>query len=299
MSQPPYPPQGGNDPSGQPAGQPGWGQQDDPTHRFGRPDEGQREETQQFPQPGGYPQQGQPSGQYGQQPPYGQYQQPYGQPQYGQQPPYGQYQQPYGQPEYGQQPPYGQYQQPYGQPGYGQQPPYGQYGQPPYGPPGYGPPPSGPGPKSNKGTVIALVVAGVVVLAGIGVALVLLLGKDDGRSTAGTATTATPTTASAPSSSFSRPSRASSSPPSRSSTTSAAPTVPGGAIPPATQQPTGLGDDPALDQLAQGCYAGDMQSCDDLFDRSEIGSTYEAYGDSCAGRQATGTRVYCTKAFPG
>jgi hypothetical protein len=48
--------------------------------------------------------------------------------------------------------------------------------------------------------------------------------------------------------------------------------------------PDGLGDDPELNQLADACYQGEMQSCDDLFDSSDFGSDYETYGGSCAGR---------------
>src|SRR5687768_6820294 len=115
MSQPPNPPQGGNEPGGeQPAENSGWGQSEDsdePTRQFGQPpvpSEGQRNQTQEFPAAtegrAGETRQIQPGDlaaareQFGQQPPYGQ------------QPP-------------GQQPPYGQ--QPPGQPGYGQQPEYG------------------------------------------------------------------------------------------------------------------------------------------------------------------------------
>jgi hypothetical protein len=86
-----------------------------------------------------------------------------------------------------------------------------------------------------------------------------------------------------------------------------APTLPGSSlpptppvgIPPATQQPSGLGDDAALDALAQACFAGDMLACDDLFDRSPIGSAYMMYGDTCAGRQEPHTFNYCRVTFPG
>jgi len=64
-------------------------------------------------------------------------------------------------------------------------------------------------------------------------------------------------------------------------------------------QPTGLGDDPTFNQLAQQCYDGDMQACDDLYIQSEVDSPYEAYGDTCAGRQPLGTDVFCTISFPG
>jgi hypothetical protein len=44
------------------------------------------------------------------------------------------------------------------------------------------------------------------------------------------------------------------------------------------------GSDPALDELADSCEAGDFGACDDLFGQSEIDSSYEEYGDSCGGR---------------
>jgi hypothetical protein len=268
MSQPPYPPQGGNDPDGEQAGSQAWNPPDggdDPTLPFRTPGEGQREQTQQFGQPQyGPPQYGPP--QHGP-PQHGQPgQPPYGQPQYGQQP--GQYWQP-GQPLYG--PPS---QSQYGQSPYGQ-PPYGQPGQAPYGQPGAPwAAPSGPGgqrPKGSKNTLVALIIAGVVVLAAIGVALFVLLGgKDD-----------TTTNAS-------------------SRTTSSSPSNTGDGIPPATVPPVGLGDDPILDQYAQSCYDGDMDACDTLYDDSEFGSTYETYGGTCAGRQpiSESDAVYCADAFP-
>ena len=74
----------------------------------------------------------------------------------------------------------------------------------------------------------------------------------------------------------------------------------GNGIPAATVPPDGLGDDPALNQYAQSCYDGDMQACDDLYDGSEVGSRYETYGGTCAGRQPESNldTVYCTDAFP-
>src|SRR5690606_16856796 len=44
--------------------------------------------------------------------------------------------------------------------------------------------------------------------------------------------------------------------------------VPGGELPPPTLEPTGLGDDPELDALAEECYQGDMGACDELYDAS-------------------------------
>ncbi len=69
-------------------------------------------------------------------------------------------------------------------------------------------------------------------------------------------------------------------------------------IPAATEEPTGLGDDEGFNALAQDCYDGDMQACDDLYNRAEDDSEYRRYGDTCAGRQPAGTRQFCTSAFP-
>ncbi|MFL6093914.1 MAG: hypothetical protein ACJ71Y_00525, partial [Blastococcus sp.] len=126
-------------------------------------------------------------------------------------------------------------------------------------------------------------------LAAIGVALFLLLGNDDTTSTASSATAAT--TSSAGSSSAS-----SSSSGSPSSSAEA-----GSGIPPASLPPDGLGDDPVLDRYAQSCYDGDMVACDTLYNESEVDSTYETYGGTCAGRQPPGDSdvVYCADAFPG
>jgi hypothetical protein len=52
-----------------------------------------------------------------------------------------------------------------------------------------------------------------------------------------------------------------------------------------------------MDELAEGCFDGDMQACDDLFLRSPSGSAYEDYGDTCAGRQALGGG-FCSLTFP-
>jgi hypothetical protein len=234
MTKPPYPQQGGAEPGSEQPGSPRrgpTGPDDEPTQRMGPRTAGQREQTRQFPQP-----------------PYGQQPDQYAQPGSFGQPPYGQ-------------PPYGQ--PPYGPPGpYGQQP-YGQYGQPgqPWAPPGMT---GGQPPKSNKNTLIALVVAGVVVLAALGAGLWLVL--HDGGNSSG---------------------------PSSSTSESAA-------IPPATADPEGLGEDPVMDRYAGDCHDGDMEACDTLFRKSERGSDYKTYGGTCAGRQAIedATTVYCRDAFP-
>ena len=69
-------------------------------------------------------------------------------------------------------------------------------------------------------------------------------------------------------------------------------------IPPATEEPDGLGDDPQLDALAADCYDGDMGSCDDLYEEAPAGSEYRTYGDTCAGRQPALTQRFCVNTFP-
>ena len=57
---------------------------------------------------------------------------------------------------------------------------------------------------------------------------------------------------------------------------------------PEPTSPDGLGDDPELDALAQDCFDGDFSACDQLFFESPADSDYEAYGDSCGGRNEPG-----------
>lgn len=66
----------------------------------------------------------------------------------------------------------------------------------------------------------------------------------------------------------------------------------GGTVgPPDLSQPLGpgtssepLGDDAAQDELASACEDGDLRSCDDLYQRGAVGSTYAAYAFSCGAR---------------
>jgi hypothetical protein len=123
----------------------------------------------------------------------------------------------------------------------------------------------------------------VVVLAAVGVALYLLLGKNGDSTTAvSDPSTTTQTTSEEATTSESGPSAAG---------------IPEGAVP-----PDGLGDDAVFDQLAQECYDGDMASCDALYETTKDDdslATYNEYADTCAGRQEVNTSVYCTNAFPG
>ena len=53
---------------------------------------------------------------------------------------------------------------------------------------------------------------------------------------------------------------------------------------PPGEEPGDLGDDPALDDLTERCFEGDMQACDQLYVQSPLGSEYEQYGATCGGR---------------
>jgi hypothetical protein len=140
----------------------GAGPPESPTERFAQPaSPGQREHTAQFPQPGPYPQQGYPQQGYPQPGP-------------------------------------GPYPQAYSQPGYPQQGPGGPFPPGP-GASGYGAPPPGGG-RGNRGLVIALVV-GLVLLAGVAVALVIAFNRDEGQQVAADPSTSSgsPTASSSPS----------------------------------------------------------------------------------------------------
>lgn len=158
----------------------------------------------------------------------------------------------------------------YGQPPYGPaaqgQPPYGQvpYGQPPYGRPGPdGPVPPWGRPPTAPATSRKLVVglmAGLALLIAVVAVALVVVLRSDGDSSGGS----------------------------------------GSAIPEATSDPEGLGDDPLFDDYAEDCHDGDMEACDDLFRESPLGSAYELYGGTCAGRQSdTDAReIFCVRAFP-
>jgi hypothetical protein len=55
------------------------------------------------------------------------------------------------------------------------------------------------------------------------------------------------------------------------------------------------GDDAELDALWDACADGDLGACDDLYLQSPVGSTYEAFGDSCGGRQFESTGAWCAQ----
>jgi hypothetical protein len=60
-------------------------------------------------------------------------------------------------------------------------------------------------------------------------------------------------------------------------------------------EPGDLGPDPVLDAYAQGCFTGDLQSCDDLYNTSPPLSDYEEYAATCAGRVKPYIVMSCTQ----
>ena len=65
-------------------------------------------------------------------------------------------------------------------------------------------------------------------------------------------------------------------------------------------EPGQLGDDVDLDRLADGCFGGDFEECDDLFADSPIDSDYEAYAEACGGRLPNndlGFEIDCVDVF--
>jgi hypothetical protein len=164
----------------------------------------------------------------------------------------------YGTPEYGPPPHYGQ--PPYDPSQYGQF----QYGQPQYGQPPYGVPPYGQLPYGQVAYPYAPPPSnrGKVLIWSIvgGLALLGLIAAIVVAMSPGTPESTVP-------------------------------------APAATREATGLGDDAALDRLAQECHDGDMSACDDLFDDSDLDSAYEEYGDTCAGRRPSGEWSYCVDVY--
>ncbi|MGY1843035.1 hypothetical protein [Modestobacter sp. SYSU DS0875] len=59
--------------------------------------------------------------------------------------------------------------------------------------------------------------------------------------------------------------------------------------------PDGLGDDPVLDGLAQQCFDGDLQACDDLYQEALLQPGYGDYGLTCGGRVEEFAVYTCTQ----
>jgi hypothetical protein len=64
---------------------------------------------------------------------------------------------------------------------------------------------------------------------------------------------------------------------------------------PPTEPPSG--GDATLSGLADECYQGDMQACDDLYLQSDSGSELEDYGDTC-GHRFDVSHGFCATALP-
>ncbi len=71
------------------------------------------------------------------------------------------------------------------------------------------------------------------------------------------------------------------------------------APPPDPEPPGALGDDAALDALADDCFGGDLGACDDLYLQADVGSDYESYGSTCGGRLTLGSDGGCESQFGG
>jgi hypothetical protein len=162
-----------------------------------------------------------------------------------------------------------------------------------------GPPPGG---GKNPALIIVLIV--LVVGAVIGGAILLTSGDDDDEPTAGTTIPGGQGgeggqggqgTATVPP--ITLPDGSEITLPDGSDIT--LPSIPdGGGIAedgPPTQPPGG--GDATLQGLADDCYNGDMQACDDLFMQSEADSELEDYGDTCGHRFPT-SQGFCVNALP-
>ena len=58
------------------------------------------------------------------------------------------------------------------------------------------------------------------------------------------------------------------------------------------------GDNATLDALWDACTAENWQACDDLYMQSDVGSGYEAYGDTCGNKYTAGTGDFCVDVMP-
>jgi hypothetical protein len=132
---------------------------------------------------------------------------------------------------------------------------------------------------SSSGNRLALILGlvAVVVFGGL-IALLVLGGGDDEGPQAGPTTTATAGT-SEPGTATTDPGTV---PPSGPTTLAPGSVGPSGLV--VTAIPFGLGDNEDLDQLAADCAAGDLESCDTLYDDSPLGSRFEDFGATCGAR---------------
>ena len=62
--------------------------------------------------------------------------------------------------------------------------------------------------------------------------------------------------------------------------------------------PGGRAADPAAAGRGTPRQAESWQAVDDLYLQSDIGSVYEAYGDTCGNKYVAGTMDYCVDVMP-
>jgi hypothetical protein len=177
-------------------------------------------------------------------------------------------------------------------PGWGSPPPDQPYGPSPQAWAPQGPPRS---PKTSPGLIIVLVLLAVAAVA-TG-AFVLLSGDDDGETA--TDETTEQGNVGEDGSVTTLPNVDPPDPSDPSVTTPEQPQVPIGEVtadagPPAAP-PTG---DAQFDDLADECFQGDMDACDELYQETPVGSDYEAYGDTCGARIDQSFGYYCTDLLP-
>ena len=66
----------------------------------------------------------------------------------------------------------------------------------------------------------------------------------------------------------------------------------------AAAAPSSFGDNKELDSLWRGCEGGEFGKCLQLYERSAVGTAYEAFGDTCGGRAAPGSEGRCAGFSP-
>lgn len=60
-------------------------------------------------------------------------------------------------------------------------------------------------------------------------------------------------------------------------------------------RPFGYGNDPQLDALHDSCEAGNYEACDDLYLRSDQGTEYQSFGNTCGNRNEPGR--FCVEIY--
>lgn len=169
-----------------------------------------------------------------------------------------------------------------------------------------------PTPDHRRWGTVLLAAAVVALLAALAIGVALLLPEaDPGNTQADAPATTTAQTSDSPKNPTS--SQDPTAPETTAAPTNPAPNTngPGPQLPPVagSAAPTGSGD-PKIDALAQGCYAGTMQSCDDLYLATANGNPpnpqqrmrrFFDYGYTCGDRLTEDeiAERYCTDIWPG